>query len=117
MQVKNRTTRLAIGAALACGFALVVSAASAQEYRYPVGRGANDGGQVTATGAAPSAAMPRRRRNAPQAGYTYPTGRGVNDGGIVQVSATAPVRPMRMAAPQPSAPHYGRGVNDGGLVN
>jgi hypothetical protein len=116
MQVKNRVTSIVIGSALAFGITLAASAASAQGY--PVGRGANDGGQVGMSGTA-SAATPRQRRHslAQRTGSAYPTGRGANDGGLVQVSAGGPVRATRFVAPQPSAPHYGRNADDGGPVD
>jgi hypothetical protein len=118
MQAKSRTGSIAIVGALACGITLVASPAFAQEYHSPVGRGANDGGQVSITGATPAPMPPYRRyRPAAQTGYTYPTGRGVNDGGLVQIRVGAAVRPVRSTASQSSTPRYGRNVNDGGLVN
>jgi hypothetical protein len=95
MQVKNRAMGIAIGGALAFGVVLAASAASAQEYQYPLGRAADDGGMSGMSSGAP-AATPRQRRNSR----------------MQQTDRTAP-----SVAPQSSAPHYGRNANDGGPMD
>jgi hypothetical protein len=86
--------------------------APTQQYRYPVGRAANDGGMVTAqtntnVGTQRTGAADRERTTrgpgyasnmnggtlynsaAPQSGYHYPVGRAANDGGMVSPSGQA----------------------------
>ena len=94
-----RTTKTALSlAALALGTALAAAPALAQNY--PVGRSANDGGQVNAQpqtgGQRTGSASNTQAGNAggdiyafggqgqpPGVGYHYPVGRAANDGGFV----------------------------------
>jgi hypothetical protein len=160
-----RSTKVALSLA-ALSAALLSTAAFAQDFKYPVGRAANDGGQVQAqqqapdsgqhTGSASNAQATRRGgdvyafggQGAPAAQqYHYPVGRAANDGGMVTAQTSTNLGTQRTgaadrerttrgpgyasntgsmtggtlynsAAPQ-GGYHYpvGRAANDGGMVS